>query len=39
MRQAGAALVAIAMVATIRAQEPTLEVVLARAAAYVADYQ
>jgi hypothetical protein len=39
MRQAGAALVAIAMVTTIRAQEPTLEVVLARAAAYVADYQ
>ena len=39
MRQAGAALVAIAMATTIRAQEPTLEVVLARAAAYVADYQ
>ena len=39
MRQAGAALVAIAMVTTIRAQEPTLPVVLERAAAYVADYQ
>lgn len=39
MRRAAAALVAVAMLASVRAQEPSLGVVLARAAHYVAGYQ
>ena len=38
MRRA-AALVAVATLTTVRAQEPTLEMVLARVAGYVSDYQ
>jgi hypothetical protein len=39
MRRAASALVAVAMLASVRAQEPSLDAVLARAADYVADYQ
>lgn len=39
MRRAASALIAVAMLASVRAQEPALDTVLARAADYVADYQ
>jgi hypothetical protein len=39
MRGAASALIAVAMLASVRAQEPALDTVLARAADYVADYQ
>jgi hypothetical protein len=39
MRRAAVTLVAVGMLATVRAQEPALEMVLARVAGYVSDYQ
>src|SRR5688500_4791015 len=39
MRRAASALIAVAMLASVRAQEPALDTVLVRAADYVADYQ
>ena len=39
MRRTASAVIAVAMLASVRAQEPALDTVLARAADYVADYQ